>query len=319
MSTDRLREDISEEVERLLSPSFSINVTTTGTVPHSDDVAVTFPNLDDQSQACKLIETCILYIDIRRSTELSLAHRPKTVSKLYSAFVRAMTRCARHHSGHVRGIIGDRVMVIFDRDRCFDNAVKTAVSMNSVAEYIINKHFKADEVRCGIGIDYGKMLVTKTGVRRNGQERHNYRNLVWLGHPANIASKLTDIANKPSEYRTLRTVHVARDYGAGWQWSIEFPEVFVQSLKPTYCPTGIQHADPRYGAFFTINQDHKIRDKIPSILITRAVYDGFIAQNPSDPIILKKLFNRVPITLPSFKDAIYGGNIIWTNFRDSAL
>ncbi|MGC5798257.1 adenylate/guanylate cyclase domain-containing protein [Sphingomonas sp. NFX23] len=57
-----------------------------------------------------------MYIDIRRSTELSITHKPQAVAKLYSTFVRAMTKCARHFGGHVRGIIGDRVLVIFDCD-----------------------------------------------------------------------------------------------------------------------------------------------------------------------------------------------------------
>ena len=47
-------------------------------------------------------------------------------------------------------------------------------------EYIINRHFKANEVECGIGIDAGKMLATKTGLRRKGAEQANYKNLVWL-------------------------------------------------------------------------------------------------------------------------------------------
>ena len=74
-----------------------------------------FLNLDTKIQGTKLIDTCVLYIDIRRSTELNLTHKPKTVAKLYTAFVRAMSRIARDRKGHVRGIIGDRIMVIFDK------------------------------------------------------------------------------------------------------------------------------------------------------------------------------------------------------------
>jgi class 3 adenylate cyclase len=152
---------------------------------------------------------CVLYIDIRRSTDLNLSHRATTVAKLYSAFIRAMTRVARYHKGHVRGIIGDRLMVIFDTRNAFVNAVYCAIFMNTVSKYIINRHFKANEVTCGIGIDAGNMLATKTGVRRHGSEQANYRNLVWLGRPANVASKLTDIANKPSENIEVDVVHVA--------------------------------------------------------------------------------------------------------------
>jgi adenylate cyclase len=103
-----------------------------------------------------------------------------------------MTRCAQVFGGEVRGIIGDRVMILFDSSSCFTNAVDTAVLINSVCQYVINKHFKHDEVSFGVGIDHGRMLATKTGVRRHGSAQQSYRSLVWLGRPANIASKLTD-------------------------------------------------------------------------------------------------------------------------------
>jgi adenylate cyclase len=209
MSLEDLRDELSDEVSLIFDSQFEISITATNTVPQPDDPAITFPNLDTQTQGAKLITTCVLYIDMRKSTDLSFAHKPQTVAKLYSAFVRAMTRTARHYRGHVRGIIGDRVMVLFDVQDCFANAVHCAIAMNTVAQHIINRHFKANEVRFGIGIDYGRMLVTKAGIRRHGSEQGNYKNLVWLGRPANVASKLTDAANKPAEYDTVNKVSVA--------------------------------------------------------------------------------------------------------------
>lgn len=209
MSLQDLRDELSDEVSSMLDSSFTIAITSTNSVPNSDDAAITFPNLDNSTQGAKLIQTCVLYIDMRRSTVLSFSHRPQTVAKLYSAFVRAMTRTARYYGGHVRGIVGDRVMVLFDAADCFRNAVNCAIAMHTISEHIINRHFKANEVKFGIGIDYGRMLATKTGIRRHGSEQGNYRNLAWLGRPANVASKLTDAANKPAEYVTVPTVSVA--------------------------------------------------------------------------------------------------------------
>ena len=183
-------------------------------MPHASDSAITFPDVTTKTQGAKLIDTCVLYIDIRRSTELNFSHKPRTVAKLYTAFVRAMTRVARHFGGHVRGIIGDRVMVIFDSVDCYTSAVKCAIAMNTVSRYIVNKHFTRNEVICGIGIDAGHMLATKTGVRRHGVEQANYRNLVWLGRPANIASKLTDLASKPAETVQEKVVSVAYEASA---------------------------------------------------------------------------------------------------------
>lgn len=209
MSLKKFHEELAEEISEILSSEFEVVVTKTERVPHSDDPTITFPNLDTKTQGAKLINSCVLYIDIRRSTELNMSHRPITVAKLYSSFIRAMTRVARYYNGHVRGIIGDRVMVVFDRTDAFTNSVHCAIAMNTVSTYLINRHFRANEVVCGIGIDAGNMLVTKTGIRRNGIEQANYRNLVWLGRPAHIASKLTDIANKPSESINRTVVNVA--------------------------------------------------------------------------------------------------------------
>jgi class 3 adenylate cyclase len=86
-------------------------------------------------------------------------------------------------------------------------------------------------VEFGIGIDYGRMLATKTGIRKHGDAQQSYRSLVWLGRPANVASKLTDAANKPEEIIDLQVVNVAYNYGAGWVWNEEYPSSFLQNFK----------------------------------------------------------------------------------------
>jgi adenylate cyclase len=116
-----------------ITRQFDIEVTKTSAVPHFDDGAITFPNLDAKSQATKVLETTVLYVDMRRSTALSMKHRSHTVAKLYSAFVRAITRCAAVYRGEVRGIIGDRVLMLFDTENCFTGAVDTAVLITAFA------------------------------------------------------------------------------------------------------------------------------------------------------------------------------------------
>lgn len=311
-----LRDELSDEVGTILSDAFTINVTETTTVPHSSDGAITFPNLDTKTQSCKLIDTCVLYIDIRRSTELSIQHRPKTVAKLYSAFVRAMTKCARHYGGHVRGIIGDRVMVLFDCDDCFGKAVDCAILMNSTAKYVINKHFKQNEVECGIGIDAGRMLVTKTGFRRRGVEQHNYKNLVWLGRPANVASKLTDIANKQSEVITLDRIGVGYKNRTSGEitWEYEWPNNFAKALKPDYYG-GIRHDNPAYQMHFHTTTYHETRAWTPPILMTAPVFNGFRAARPTDDTITNGWFKKVDIEVPGYTGDVYGGDVIFVVFR----
>lgn len=209
-SIDDFQDELALEVEAILATSFTPIIKTTQFVPNISDTAITFPNLDRGSIGCKLLKSAILYIDIRGSTILSLRHRPETMTKLYSAFVRAMVKCADYYGGKVRGVIGDRVMVIFDSESAAIMAVETAILMNSVVKMVLNKLFLKNSIKCGIGIDYGEMLVTKTGVIRYGSESSSYKSLVWLGRAANVASKLADTADKQhrQEKYVVDEVHV---------------------------------------------------------------------------------------------------------------
>jgi len=315
MSLDAFKKEISDEVSTILDSSFSIGVTRTQEVPHSSDPAITFPNLDERTQGTKLIETCVLYIDIRRSTELNLVHKQQTVAKLYSAFVRAMTRCANQFGGHVRGIIGDRVMVVFDAKDCFTSAVDTAMLMNSVAQYVINRYFTRNEVRCGIGIDYGRMLATKTGVRRRGNNQHTYRSLVWLGRPANVASKLTDIANKPRETFELDRVRVGYNYGHGLVWKTESPWHFTANLRMQPSGNGAYHIDPHFQTCYPVTEMVETRSQTPAILMTKAVYDGFRSARPQADILVNKWLRRVDVSVPEYSGEVYGGDFWFKIFE----
>jgi len=324
MGMKELKEEISEEVSTILASDFQVEVVETDTVPHSSDGAITFPNLDAKRQGTKLIDTCVLYIDIRRSTQLNFTHKPKTVAKLYSAFVRAMTRCARHNDGHVRGIIGDRVMVIFDRKDCFRNAVECAITMNSVATYVINKHFRNGEVTCGIGIDTGKMLATKTGIRRKGSEQSNYRNLVWLGRPANIASKLTDLANKPEDSFTYTKVNVSFMPVSGgpgilsgdWGYREISAGDFVSQLDVELHTGKLVHRDPAFLDMFTIERTFVRTPKTHAILMTEAVWNGYKAACPTSNVVTEPLFHPITLELPAYTGKVYGGNVIKTVFKE---
>lgn len=86
-------------------------------------------------------------------------------------------------------------MVVFSPDQCFTRAVFCAVTINHIAK-LINKKFDNFEFKCGIGIDYGKLNVMKVGIKKKGAENDDNKGLVWVGYPANFASRLTDCANK---------------------------------------------------------------------------------------------------------------------------
>ena len=117
------------------------------------------------------------------------------MGKIYSVFTHCVLLAAQQEGGYVRNIIGDRVMVVFSPDNCFTKAVNCAVTINHIAQKI-NGKFDNFEFKCGIGIDYGRISVMKVGIIKKGTENDDNKGLVWVGYPANFASRLTDCANK---------------------------------------------------------------------------------------------------------------------------
>jgi adenylate cyclase len=304
--------ELNDEIRILTSTDFSLDVVEARLLPSVDDPSLTFENFDAKSKAVKVIETCVLYVDIRRSTQLSLQHYPKTLSKLYSSFVRGAIRCADFYGGGVRNIIGDRIMVLFDPNGCFKNAVNTAILINTFAKYILNRHFKQNEVTCGIGIDHGKMLVTKTGTIKKGSERSEYRSLVWLGTPANVASKLTDIANK-SIPRSVINIGKHYPFTNQWTWHEKEIEEFFEGLEMTYSqPIIARFKEPFVQSFFRsiTYQTYK------PILLTEAVYRGFVRECPDDPSIREKWWQGRKISVEGYDGMVYEGDIIFRFGRD---
>lgn len=164
-------------------------------VPTRHDPNLTFPLGQDKKG--KLLETCVLMIDIRNSTKISRQLKKDKVKlgKIYSAFIYAMTSIADEY-GYVRNIVGDRVMVVFEPKDCFANAINCAALMYTAATRILAKLIAIEDFKIGIGIDYGEMLVLKTGIRKKHEEQSEYKSLVWVGDAANTASKLCDFANR---------------------------------------------------------------------------------------------------------------------------
>jgi class 3 adenylate cyclase len=309
-----LLQEINDEVKIITASDFNIEIIETKYVPNTDDKALTFENFDTKTKKCKMIETCVLYIDIRKSTELSNQHQATTLSKLYSAFTKSMVKASRQFGGHVRNIIGDRVMVIFDSDNCFTNAVNTAILLNTVAHHILNKHFKNNEVKCGIGIDYGKMLVTKVGTIKKNIENQEYKYLTWLGKPANIASKLTDNANK-SIVKFEDYIKVAYHYRITNQFSYENMPigVFIDKLE-TQFNQYLKYPN-EYFSFF-VKYPEKFEKKTQPILITERVYSEYKKTNPLAKSIKEGWWTKQDIQVSEYKGNIYGADIIYIDINE---
>jgi adenylate cyclase len=310
---DVFRTELDNDLRSILDGAFRVTISSTNTVPSVDDPALTYPNLDTGEQRCKLLESCILHVDIRDSTAIGAKHRRETLVGLYSAFVRAMSKSAAFYNGRVRNIIGDRVMVLFDRQNCFSNAVCTAILMNSVAKYMLDTHFKHNDIRCGIGIDYGPMLIAKAGVIKRGMESPASRSLVWLGRPANVASKLADEANKFDWWSVPMVQEGYFDpYLRQLIW-IRVPESeFLHKIQPTYSQF-IRHQNEAFSTFF---QSEDIESEwFPPILMTREVLQGLISESALSEKVRTDFWKEQDLTVSGYAGTIYGGDVIFPALR----
>lgn len=311
MALEDFLKEIDDEVSIVNSSDFEVEIIETNFVPSFSDPNITYDNLDTQKTKCKRLESCVLYVDIRGSARISAERKPKTLAKIYSSFVRSMISCARYYGGHVRNIVGDRVMVVFDKEGCYTNAVNTAILMNTVCQHILNKRIKAFEFKAGVGIDYGKMLITKAGVVRQGDEKEFYRGLVWLGRPANIASRLTDLAHK-TVTTTNRGIKEGLYYPNTdvWHWSDVSFEDFIGRLEPTFS-RNLRHENEYFSSFIYTSLPPCTVSYSP-ILMTKAVFDGYKAANPERDSIKKGWFAKRKVEVKDYDGDVYGGAVYKT-------
>lgn len=302
----------------------------TGVVPHAGDGELTYERGKDKKG--KKIETCVLYVDIRNSVALTEKHHTQTMGRIYTAFTKAVLKVARYHNGHTRNIIGDRIMIVFPSKDCYTNAIDCAISINHISLNVIKKHFSAVDFKCGIGIDFGELRVIKVGIQRNGTENGENKGLVWVGYPANIASRLTDFANKKIEetyYEVTRNPFNPRAFGSFFDYPFFFGgKGQYDSNEPLYLSTiqkveltpeefanSISQNDSG-GLYATggnlIKFERKTRNTIyPSILMTEAVFKGFKAANPNRKCILSNFWSEQKHNIRNVEKKIYGGEVTW--------
>lgn len=175
----------------------------------SSDTPPTLDDLPDSNKAYALY-AAILFIDIRKSTELTEKSHAKSMVKIYRAFMRLAVSCVRANGGVTRQFLGDRIMGVFlstldengnVSESAVDKAVKAAQAMQTCIDYSLNKHLQqhvgGKTISCGIGIDYGKVLLTKVGMYgvEKDDSKENETDCVWVGNCTNKASKYSDLSS----------------------------------------------------------------------------------------------------------------------------
>jgi adenylate cyclase len=333
--------EINEDVKDIVRMGFELTQTQGDYVPNDEDPGLTFES--GKAKKAKLIETCILYADIRNSTELSKTHSKEVMARLYTAFVSSVSYIAHHHGGIIRNIIGDRVMVVFPNRNCFTNAVDTAISINTISSRIIDKHFKGFDFKVGIGIDYGEMKVIKTGISKQGKERTAHKNLVWIGNAANIASKLTDVANKeilktiyrvkrnPINPKAFRPKTIGGMFPVPLLGQLEsvpgqplhLTTIETVDLTPEEFADTIRQSDNQN--IFTVSgkmlsfEKKEIKSKGDPILMTQVVWQGYVKANPTRKDVTEKMWSYQDVNVKEYSGKIIGSGIYWLVINEIAI
>lgn len=189
---NKLQDEIAEETDKIIHHDTLFD--NTSVVPSIFDSDLTYGRHCDRKG--KSLNTCVLFVDIRDSVKKNKEHKSSTLAKMYYSFVYGVLKIADAYHGHVRNIIGDRVMLVFDEDNCCDNAVRCAGSIMYFCKNTMSKILPNGIFNCGIGIHFGNIKVIEVGIKKQGKDSINYKDLIWIGDPANLSSRLTDMAGK---------------------------------------------------------------------------------------------------------------------------
>ncbi len=165
----------------------------------------------DQLEFCDYISDnfAVLFIDMRNSTTRAEIIGPQKTFLSMHAFIPAMLLVVKHYKGHVIDLMGDGIMVFFyGKDPGFTNdiAIKHAGlcgrDMLVVLQKVVNKILKEDGINfpitCGVGIDYGKTVITKIGIE-------DIFDVKAFGSCINKASKYSKVNNYVKVSKVVRT------------------------------------------------------------------------------------------------------------------
>jgi class 3 adenylate cyclase len=142
------------------------------------------------------VECSALFVDIRKSSELTDFHKNRVLAKLYRAYISEVIAVINGNSKCKElNVVGDCVSGIFDtpRKQDVDAVFDTAAQVSSLID-ILNYRLTVNEIReitVGIGVALGRALMVKAGYKGSC-----INEVVWMGNVVNEASKLASYGNK---------------------------------------------------------------------------------------------------------------------------
>lgn len=146
------------------------------------------------------VNVSAIFVDMRDSSSLTNSHKRSTLAKIYRAFTSEVVAILNGSKNCVEiNIVGDCVSGIFEThyQEDINELIDISARINSIIKILNYKLEKKEfpKIKVGIGIDYGRSLMIKSGFKGN-----EINDVVWMGDVVNNASKLSDKANNGNIY-----------------------------------------------------------------------------------------------------------------------
>jgi adenylate cyclase len=134
----------------------------------------------------------VLFSDLRGFTSLSERTPPEQVVAHLNEYFSAMVEVVFRNRGTIDKFVGDMIMAIFNAPlpdpEHADHAVNCAIEMNRRLEEL-NRKWKLEgkaELRCGVGINSGEMIVGNVGAE-------SIRSYTVIGDQVNLGARLESL------------------------------------------------------------------------------------------------------------------------------
>ena len=163
-----------------------------------------------------------LFVDIRDSSNLIKDHKRPTLAKIYRSFISEVIAILNGNENcKFINVDGDCVSGIYETPQKvdIDSVFQDAYTISSMIDILNCKLRKKNivEIKIGIGIDYGRLLLIKAGFAGSGLNE-----VAWMGDALNSASKLCNKANKDTSHEIIASYAIFNNLNEKNQKLLEY-------------------------------------------------------------------------------------------------
>lgn len=174
--------------------------------------------------------------------------------------------------------------------------------------------------------------MIKVGLHRRGTENVDNKNLVWVGYPANLASRLTDMANKNIDYSFVEVSYYPYNFSGLFEISSllsPFAQRRTRSNNSTYqeTPAIKEHSLEDFAKSLSYNdtlgvcysggklirfekKDSSI--EFPAILMTETVFNGYKKAEPTSDSVVKNYWTEIRNhQIKNVPSKVFEGSVTW--------